>query len=142
MTSWRRHGSTRTTPQDCRKNMDSAFREFRNCRALLEAAWFDVKEADRRHSELKRKAEEAQTRTFLRRECIRRATSDHAKAEEVLNNSVACLGTLAKDTAATPAPTCGVFDRESNERQYLKKSVGHDQRLAVSLLSTILRRPC
>ena len=39
-----------------------------------------MKEAGRRHSELKRKAEEAHTRTFLQRESIRRATSDHVKS--------------------------------------------------------------
>ena len=56
----------------------------------------------------KRKAEEARERTFLQREGIRRATGDHVKAEEVLNNSVGCLGTLVKDTAgATHALTCG-----------------------------------
>ena len=47
---------TLEVPQDCRKSMHSAFRECSNCRALHEAAWFDVKEASRRHSELKRKA--------------------------------------------------------------------------------------
>ena len=60
--------------EDCRVSMDSAFGEFGNCRALHEAASFDVKETGRRHSELKRKAEEAHTRTFLQRESIRRAT--------------------------------------------------------------------
>ena len=89
---------TLEVPEDCRESMDSASREFSNCRALLEAAWFDVKEAGRRHSELKRKAEEGHTRTFLKRESIRRATSDHVKAEEGLNNGVGCLGTLVKVT--------------------------------------------
>ena len=43
------------------------------------------------------------------------------KAEEVLSNGVACLGTLVKDTAgATHALTCGVLDRESNETRYLR----------------------
>ena len=107
---------------DCRKNMDGVFREFSNCRALHEA-WFDAKEAGRRHSEPKRKAEEAHTRTCLQRECIRRATRDHVKTEEVLNNSVGCLGTLVKDTTrATQALTCGVLDRESNETKYLKEA--------------------
>ena len=58
----------------------SACTEFSDYRALRGAAWFDVKEAGRRHSELKRKAEEAHTRTFLQRESIRRATSDHVKS--------------------------------------------------------------
>ena len=40
--------------EECRKNMDSAYREFSNYRALHEA-WFDVKETGRRHSELKKK---------------------------------------------------------------------------------------
>ena len=41
--------------------------EFSNYRALHEAAaWFDVKETGRRHSELKRSAE-AHTRTLLQR---------------------------------------------------------------------------
>ena len=105
--------------EECRKNTDSAYKEFSNCRALLAAAWFDAKEAGRRHSELKRQVEEAHTRTFLQRDCIRRATSDHVKAEEVLNNSVECPGTLVRETAnATPALTCGVPDRESNEAKY------------------------
>ena len=43
--------------EECRMNMDSAYREFSNCQALHEAAWFDVKEAGRRHSELKRKVD-------------------------------------------------------------------------------------
>ena len=70
------------------KNMDSAYREFSKYRALYVAAWLDVKEMGRRHSELKVKAEEAHTRTFLQRESIRRATSDRVKAEDVLNNGV------------------------------------------------------
>ena len=84
--------------EDCRKSMDRVYKEFSNCRALHEVAWFDVKETGRRHSELMRKAEEAHTRTFLQREDIRRTTHDHVKAEEVLNNGVGCLGTLVKDT--------------------------------------------
>ena len=55
-----------------------------------------------RHSELKRKAEEAHTRTCLQRESIRRATHDDVKAEEVLNNGVVCPGTLVKDTVGGP----------------------------------------
>ena len=102
--------------------MDSAFREISNCRALHEAAWFDVKEAGRRHSELK-KNEEAHTRTFLQRESSRRATSDHVKAEGVLNNGVGCLGTLVRETAnVTHAHACGVPDRESNETKYLREA--------------------
>ena len=46
------------------------------------------------------------------------------KAEEVLNNSLGCLGTLVKDTAgATHALACGVPDRESNETKYLKDAL-------------------
>ena len=102
--------------EDCRQSLDGVLGEFSNCRALHEAAWIDVQEASRRHSELKRKAAEAHERTILQRECLRRATRDHVKAEEVLNNSVGCLSTLVKDTAgATHALTCGVLDRESNE---------------------------
>ena len=83
-----------------------------------------MKETGRRHySELKRKAEEAHTRTCLQRESMRRATSDHVKAEEVLNNG-GCLGTVAKDTAgATHAVTPGVPDRESNETPYVKEAL-------------------
>ena len=59
---------------------------------------------------------------------------------EVLDNGVGCLGTLVKDTAgATHALTCGVLDRESNETKYTHRSVRHDQRLAIPLLSTTLR---
>ena len=106
----------------CRKNMGSACREFSNCRPLHEAACFDVKETGRRHSEMKRKAEEAHTKTCLHRDYIRRATSDHVKAEEVLNNSVGCLRTHVRETAnATHALACGVPDRESNETKYLRE---------------------
>ena len=97
--------------EECHKSTDGAFKEFSNCRALHEAAWFDVKEVGRRHSELKRKAEEAHTRTFLQRESIRRATSDHVKPEEVL------IGILVKDIAGghLHALTCGVPHQESIE---------------------------
>ena len=82
-----------------------------------------MEEEGRRHSELKRKAEEGHTRTFLQRECIRRATSDHVKAEVVFNNGVGCLGTIVRETAnATHALTCGVLDRESNETKYLREA--------------------
>ena len=80
--------------EECRKNMDSASREFSNYGALHEAAWVDVKETGRGHSELKRKAEEAHTRTFLQRESIRRPTSNHVKAEEALNNGVGSMKSL------------------------------------------------
>ena len=50
--AWQHQDRTLEVPEDCRKSMGSAFREFSNCRALHEAAWFDVKEAGRRHSEL------------------------------------------------------------------------------------------
>ena len=98
--------------------MDSALREVSNYHALYEAAWFDVKETGRKHSELKRKVEEAHTRTFLQRGSNRRATSDHVKAEEVLNNGVGCLGTLVKDTTGTTHAL-----RESNETKYLKEAL-------------------
>ena len=63
-------------------------------------------------------------RTILHRDSLRRATRDHAKAEEVLNNSLGCLGTLVKDTAgATHTLACGVPDRESNETKYLKDAL-------------------
>ena len=55
---------------------------------------------------------------------MRRVTSDHVKAEEVLNNGVECPGTLVKDTAgATLALTRGVLDRESNETKHLKEAL-------------------
>ena len=108
--------------EECRKNMDSAHREFSNYRALHEAAWFDVKETGRRHSEL-RKWEDAHKKTFLQRDCTRRATSGDVNAEEVLNNSVECLGTHVGGTAnATHALTCGVPDRESNKIKYLREA--------------------
>ena len=108
--------------EDCRKSTDGAIREFSNCRPPHEAAWFDVKEAGRRHSELKRKAEEAHTRTYLQRETIRRATSGHVKAEEVLNNGVGCVGTLVKDTAdSTHALTCGIPIENRTKQNTSKK---------------------
>ena len=75
--------------EDCRKSMESALREFSNRNTLHEAAWSDVKEAGRRHSEPKRK-EEAHTRTFLQRESIRRATSDQLR-EPLMHLRVASL---------------------------------------------------
>ena len=75
-----------------------------------------MQDASRRHSELKRKAVDAHEKTLFHWESLRRATREHVKAEEVLNDSLGCLGTLVKDTAgATQALTCGVPDRESNE---------------------------
>ena len=59
---------------------------------------------------------------------MRRVTSDHVKAEEVLNNGVGCPGTLVKDTAgATLALTRGVPDQESNETKIPQRNVRHDQ---------------
>ena len=45
--------------EGCRNSLDSAFREFNNCRALHEATWADLKEVSLRHTELKRKADDA-----------------------------------------------------------------------------------
>ena len=53
------------TLEECRKKMDSAYREFSDHQALHEAAWFDVKETGRRHSELKRNAEGRSTHENL-----------------------------------------------------------------------------
>ena len=69
--------------EGCCKSMDGAFMEFSNCRALHEAAWVDVQEASRKHSEIKKKAEDAHERTILHWESLRCA--DNMKAEEVLN---------------------------------------------------------
>ena len=77
--------------QECRKNVGWCLQRI-DCRALREAAWFNVKEADRRHSERKRKVDEAHKKTFLQKDCIRRATSDHVKVEGELNNSVGVSG--------------------------------------------------
>ena len=49
---------------------------------------------------LKRKADDAHDRTGSHRKRYRRATEDHMKAEEVLNNSLGCLGDLVEDTAS------------------------------------------
>ena len=68
--------------------MDRAYREFGHCWALHEAAWFHVKEAGRWHSELKRKVDEAHTKTPSAERMHSSTTSDHVNAEEVLNNSV------------------------------------------------------
>ena len=107
-----------------RKSLDSAFREFSNCRALHEAAWADLKEVSLRHIELKRKANDAHERTQSPWGRFRRVSEDHVMAEEVLNDSLGCLGTLVKDTAgATHALTCGVPDRESNETKYLEEAL-------------------
>ena len=54
-----------------------------------------MKETGRRHSELKRKAEEAHTRTSLQK----RVHSSCHKAQDVLNNGLLCLSTLVKETA-------------------------------------------
>ena len=97
--------------EECRKNMDSAYIEFSNYQALHEAAWFDVKETGRTHSELKRKAEEAHTKPSVQRDRTRCATSDHVKSEEVLNNNVRCLSNFVKVTVGvTHALTCGAPD--------------------------------
>ena len=70
------------------------------------------------------KAEDAHTGTILHRDSLRRATRDQVKAEEVLNNSLGCFGTLVKDTAgATHALAYGVPDRESNETIHLKDAL-------------------
>ena len=121
LTRWRRPSSTRTPLWKCWKIvakgwMAPSFREFSNCRALHAAAWVDVQEASQRHSELKRKQKDAHERTFHHGESLLRTTKDHVKAEEVLNNSLGCLGVLVKDTAGNiHALTCGVPDRVSNE---------------------------
>ena len=90
--------------EGCRKSLDGAFREFSNCRALHKAPWVDVQEASRRHSVLKRKAEDAHE------------TWDHVKAEEVLNDSLGCLGTLVKDTAGRHSRACVRRARSRVER--------------------------
>ena len=104
--------------------MDVAFREFCNCRALHEAACVELEGASQRTIELKRKADDAHDRTRSHLERCRRATKDHMKAEEVLNNNMGCLGLVVKDTAsATHALSCGVPDRDSNETKYLREAL-------------------
>ena len=105
---------TLEVPEDCRQSLDSAFREFSNCRALHEAV-VRCEGIGTETLRTKRKAEEAHTRTFLQRESFRRETSDCVKAEEVLTNGVGCRGTPCKDTA-------GAHDRESNETKYLREA--------------------
>ena len=53
-----------------------------------------MQEASRRPPEQKRKAE-AHERTYSTRS-LRRATGEREKAEDVLNDSMGCLGTLVK----------------------------------------------
>ena len=65
-----------------RESLDIAFRELNNCRALHDAACDDL--------------EDASKRTLG---CWR-ATKNHMMAEEVLDNSLGCLGDLVKDTAS------------------------------------------
>ena len=81
---------------------DSAFREFNNFRALHEAAWVDLQESIQRHTELKRKADDAHERTLSNWERFRRATKDHMTAEEALNNFLGCLwcSTHAREACA------------------------------------------
>ena len=95
-----------------RESFNIAFREFNNCRALHDAACVDLEDTRQRTIELKRKADDAHERTRSHRERCRRATKDHMRAEEVLINSLGCLGELVRDTAsATHALSCGVPDR-------------------------------
>ena len=83
----------------------------------------NVQEGGRRHTE-KWKAEQAHKRTFLQKECLRRANGNHLKADKAPNSSVGCFGTLVTDTAgATRALTRGVLDRESKETQKLKDAL-------------------
>ena len=45
-------------------------------------------------------------------------------AEEVLNNSLRCLGEFVRNTAsATHTLFCGVLERDSNETKYLKEAL-------------------
>ena len=105
-------------------SVDIAFREFCNCRALHEAASVDLEVASQRTIELKRKTDDADDRTRSHRERCRRARKDHMMAEEVLNNSLGCLGDLARDSAsATHALSCEVPDRDSNETKYLREAL-------------------
>ena len=83
----------------------------------------DVQVGGRRHPE-KWKAEQAHKRTFLQKECVRRASGNHVKADKALNSSVGCLSTLVTDTAeGTRALTRGVLDRESKETQKLEDAL-------------------
>ena len=95
-----------------------------NCWALHDAACGDLEDASKRTIELKRKADDAHDRTRSHRERCQRATKDHMMAEEVLNNSLGCMGDLVKDTAsATYAVSCRVPDRDSNEAKSLREAL-------------------
>ena len=68
-------------------------------REVLDVTRRSLEGARRRTIELKRKADDAQERTRSHKVRCRRATEDHMRAEEVLNNSLGCLCDLVRDIA-------------------------------------------
>ena len=74
---------------------------------------------------MKRKVGDAYDRVSSHRDQCRRAIKELVSAEEELNDSLAHLGQLMKDTlGATLAPiVCAVPDRESNEFRCLQEEL-------------------
>ena len=93
------------------ESLDTVVKELNNCRALHGAACRDLEDVGTKTVEFKRKADDADHRNRSHKERCRRARKDQMMAEEVLNNSLGCLGCLVKYTAgATHALTSGVPD--------------------------------
>ena len=134
------------------QSMDAAIRELNNCRALHDVACDELKEASQRTIELKRKADDAHDRTRSHRDRCRRATKEHVRAEEALNDDLGYLGLLVKDTAnATHALSCGVPDMngklgkaldlidEWQARGSRRSLEGHDDREATEMVLVVER---
>ena len=78
----------------CRESFDAIVTDLTHFRALLEVACGDLADAGMKTIDLKRKADDADDRTCSHGYRRRRATEELETAEEVLNNSLGCLGDL------------------------------------------------
>ena len=90
-------------------DLEESMSKVDDTREVLDTPCRGLEDMSKKTIELKRKADDAHDRTRSHRERCRRATKYCVMAEEVLNDSLGCLGDLVKDTAGAPhALTCGV----------------------------------
>ena len=105
-----------------RDRLDTAFIELNKRRDLH--ACRGLKDVGKKTIEMKRKVGDAYDRVSSHRDQCRRAIKELVSAEEELNDSLAHLGQLMKDTlGATLALSCAVPDRESNEFRCLQEEL-------------------
>ena len=86
------HNAARADVNNTSAKLSGAFKEVSNRPATHEATCVDVKKANQRTIEVKRKATEAREKLSSHRERSRRITNEHTRSETAANNSLGFLG--------------------------------------------------